>query len=61
MSKNFYCNKLDCDVTSCIHNPKNFTNHGEPYDLVHLEDNPLYCTKPNWNGYQVKEEKDGRI
>lgn len=24
--------------------------------LAHLEDNPNYCKKPNWYGYQVKED-----
>lgn len=56
--KQRYCKKTDCDVMTCRHNPKNIKEYGALIEFVHLEDNPLYCTKGNWYGYQVEENKD---
>lgn len=62
MSNKLYCNHPECPVEDCVHNAGNadMSKLGEPYSVGHLEDNPLYCKKANWYGYQVKEEKDGR-
>lgn len=53
-----YCINHNCDITDCVRNPKHIENTNETHRVSHFEDNPLYCKKANWNGYQVKEEKD---
>lgn len=53
-----YCLNSKCKIMSCPRNSKHIQNHNIPHSLAHLEDNPLYCKKPNWHGNQVKEEND---
>lgn len=59
----YYCNRsAGCPVGADC--PKHILNSikdrtKEPnveIKFVHLEDNPDYCKKPNWYGYQVKPE-----
>ena len=58
MNKTKYCINHDCDVMSCVHNPKNNPNPNETYRVYHLEENPLYCKKGAFNRYQVEDEND---
>ena len=58
-----------CNYTTCKHDdcPHHIANAGEEAlkdyingnreNFVHLEGNPMYCKKNDWNGYQVKQEK----
>jgi hypothetical protein len=51
----YYCKNCDCEISECPYNlehldPRTF----DKCKVVHLEDNPNYCKKPNWYGYQVK-------
>lgn len=59
--KLFYCKKTDCPVTDCIHRPQNMRKLDVKTlvkcDIKHLEDNPLYCKKANWYGYQLTPEQ----
>lgn len=59
--KTFYCKKSDCPVKDCIHRPQNMRKLDiktlTKCDVKHLEDNPLYCKKANWYGYQVNTEE----
>jgi hypothetical protein len=59
MSKTeYYCNhSAGCPVGADC--PKHILNSLKlpvpNIKFVHLEDNPDYCKKPNWYGYQVAE------
>lgn len=46
------CTNARCNVKDCPHNVAN-AKQGATYGFAHLENNPLYCNKNNWNGYQV--------
>ena len=58
-----YCNS-SCGCSIGADCPRHILNsikpdREKPYpriEFVHLEDNPNYCKKPNWYGYQVKED-----
>ena len=52
-----YCTKKNCPVMDCVRNNKHITDN-QPASFAHLEDNPLYCKKPNWYGNQVKEKEN---
>ena len=64
MSKTeYFCNRsLGCPIGSIC--PKHILNSVKEREaeteikFVHLEGHPDYCTKPDWYGYQVKEEKE---
>lgn len=47
------CQNHECPVDDCIHHVKNST---ETKESVHIEGNPLYCTKNDWHGNQYKGE-----
>ena len=51
-----YCTNDKCTIKTCVRNPKNIKQHGIHHSFAHLEGNPLYCPKKDWNGYQVKEK-----
>ena len=51
-----YCLNYNCEEFKCPYNiahcdPRTFSK----CKVSHLEDNPDYCIKPNWYGYQVAE------
>lgn len=58
-SKLVYCKKRDCDVMDCSRNPKNVEDFGALMQFAHLEENPLYCKKANWNRCKVTPEQAG--
>lgn len=50
-----YCEKTDCDIMTCVRNRKHINEDYSPYAVAHLEGNPMYCKKNDWNGNQYKE------
>lgn len=58
-SKLLYCKNPECDVKDCIYDIGRLDPRTYGRCVVgHLEGNPLYCKKPDWNGNQFKEKKD---
>lgn len=53
-----YCKNLECDIMECTRNYKHLEDYALEHKMAHLEGNPLFCKKVNWNGYQVKETVD---
>lgn len=53
-----YCKKLMCELKDCPRHYKNIKPTDMNITIAHLEGNPLYCIKRDWNNNQYKEEKD---
>ena len=58
VTKKLICKTLDCEKKDCIYHHETLTNYNIPHSVVHLEDNPLYCTKGNWNGNQYQDKSN---
>lgn len=56
MNDEVYCTNEKCPLTDCWRNPKGKTLPKQA-GFAHLEENPLYCKKSNWNRNQYKEDR----
>ena len=53
------CKKFDCEIKGCKRHPDIWAHSEPPHNFVHLEGNPMYCKKNDWNGNQYSgKEKD---
>ena len=53
------CKKFNCKNKDCKRHPDLWAHSEPPHNFVHLEGNPMYCKKNDWNGNQYSgKEKD---
>ena len=49
------CNNLNCDAKDCVYHHNTLQNYSTDHKVsAHLEENPLYCKKSNWNRNQYQ-------
>lgn len=53
-----YCKNFDCKCEDCPGHYTRIDPMNRDVTLVHLEGNPMYCIKRDWNDNQYKEECD---
>lgn len=52
-----FCEKVNCNIMSCLRNPKHIRHHDIPHTFGHLEDDPYYCKKAINDKNKYKGEK----
>ena len=52
----FYCKNNECEKKDCPYHSTNLKSLAYKDELYHLEGNPLFCKKKDWNNNQVKED-----
>lgn len=52
------CKNPNCEVKDCIYHHETLKDYSIPHNVVHLEENPLYCKKANWNRNQAQAQSN---